>query len=342
MARSNLKIDSSLMFDPVKVGEMAGALEEVGFDGAYTFEGQNDPFISLAVAAMKTERMQLMTSIAVAFARNPMSLAYQANDLQLLSGGRFVLGLGTQVKAHIERRFNMPWSRPAARMREMVQAVKAIWNTWETGEKLKFEGEFYRHTLMSPTFSPAPHGFGAPPVFIAGVGPLMTRVAAEVGEGLFVHPFHSEQSLRAVTLPAVEQGLHTAGKNREHFTISAQVITATGLTEEQLQASEFSARSQIAFYASTPAYLPVLEAHGWEELQPQANSLSREGKWEEMAALVDDEILHTFAVVGEPAEVADKILTRFDGQVERVSPVIYSPDTALLQQLLSDIRSRQS
>ena len=337
-----LKIDGSLMFDPVKVGDMAAQLEATGFDGAYTFEGQHDPFISLAAAAMKTERMELMTSIAVAFARNPMSLAYQANDLQLLSKGRFILGLGSQVKAHIERRFDMPWSKPAARMRELVQAVKEIWRCWETGEKLAFEGEFYQHTLMSPTFSPGANNFGAPPVFVAGVGPLMTQVAAEVGDGLFVHPFHSPHSLQSLTLPAVAKGLATAGKAREDFSIAAQVITATGLIEEEMQAAEFSARNQIAFYGSTPAYLPVLQAHGWEALQPEANRLSREGKWVEMAALVDDEMLRTFAVVGEPADVARQIVDRFDGQVERVSPVIYSPSPDLLGVLLTSIRELQS
>ena len=339
MSSRPFKVDTSLMFDPVKVAEMAPELEELGFDGAYTFEGQNDPFISLAAAAMQTERMDLMTSIAVAFARNPMSLAYQANDLQLLSGGRFILGLGTQVKAHIERRFNMPWSKPAARMREMVEALKAIWHCWQTGEKLKFEGEFYQHTLMSPTFSPAANEHGPPPVYIAGVGPLMTRVAAEVGEGLFVHPFHTARSLEELTMPAVNEGLERAGKQRSDFTLSAQVITATGLTEEQYQAAEFSARSQIAFYASTPAYRPVLEVHGWEEMQGEANRLSREGDWAGMAGLVDDEMLHTFAVVGEPADVAAQITKRFSGQVERLSPVIYQPDVALLGAVLEALEN---
>jgi probable F420-dependent oxidoreductase len=335
---STLKIDSSLMFDPVKVGTMAAELEAVGFDGAYTFEGQHDPFISLASAAVQTERLELMTSIAVAFARNPMSLAYQANDLQLLSQGRFVLGLGTQVKAHIERRFNMPWSKPAARMREMVQAVKEIWRCWEVGDKLSIEGEFYQHTLMSPTFSPGANPFGPPPIFVAGVGPLMTQVAAEVGEGLFVHPFHSPHSLAQLTLPAVEKGLQLAGKSRDDFTIAAQVITVTGLNEEEMQAAEFSARNQIAFYGSTPAYLPVLQQHGWEGLQPEANRLSKEGKWMEMAALIDDDMLKTFAVVGEPTSVAQQIVDRFSGQVERVSPVIYSPSPDLLGVLLGEIR----
>jgi probable F420-dependent oxidoreductase len=274
----------------------------------------------------------------VAFARNPMSLAYQANDLQLLSQGRFTLGLGTQVKAHIERRFNMPWSKPAARMRELVLAVKEIWRCWETAEKLSFEGEFYRHTLMSPTFSPGANPFGAPAIYIAGVGPLMTQVAAEVGEGLFVHPFHSPHSLSQLTLPAVEKGLAISGKTRADFDIAAQVITVTGMNEEEMAAAEFSARNQIAFYGSTPAYLPVLQQHGWEGLQPEANRLSREGKWMEMAALVDDEMLKTFAVVGEPAQVAAQIVDRFEGQVERVSPVIYSPSPDLLGVLLREIR----
>ncbi|MCZ6830605.1 MAG: TIGR03617 family F420-dependent LLM class oxidoreductase [Gammaproteobacteria bacterium] len=338
---NTLKIDTSLMFDPVRVGAMAAELEAVGFDGAYTFEGQNDPFISLAAAAMNSQRMELMTSIAVAFARNPMSLAYQANDLQLLSGGRFILGLGTQVKAHIVRRFNMPWSKPAARMREMVRAIKAIWESWETGDRLQFEGEFYRHTLMSPTFSPGANPHGTPKIYIAGVGPLMTQVAAEVGEGLFVHPFHTPESLARVTLPAVQSGLDSAGKQRSDFDIAAQAITVTGLNEEQLAAAEFSARSQIAFYASTPAYLPVLAVHGWEALQLEANRLSKEGKWAEMAALIDDDMLHTFAVIGEPAQVAQKLMQRFDGKVERVSPVIYSADTALLSTLLEEIRALQ-
>lgn len=336
---STLKIDTSLMFDPVRVGSMAAELEAAGFDGAYTFEGQNDPFISLAAAAMKTEKIELMTSIAVAFARNPMSLAYQANDLQLLSEGRFILGLGTQVKAHIERRFNMPWSKPAARMREMVQAVKEIWRCWETGDRLKFEGEFYQHTLMSPMFSPAANPHGAPDIFIAGVGPLMTQVAAEVGEGLFVHPFHTPLSLAELTTPAVKTGLAIADKPRDQFSIAAQVITATGTTDEQIEASIQSARSQIAFYASTPAYLPVLTVHGWESMQPEAYRLSREGEWDAMADLVDDTILHTFACSGSPEEVAAKIRLRFEGHVERVSPVIYAPDTALLTRLLDALHT---
>ncbi|MEH6550403.1 MAG: TIGR03617 family F420-dependent LLM class oxidoreductase [Pseudomonadales bacterium] len=337
-----MKVDTSLMFDPVKVGEMAATLEEAGFDGAYSFEGQSDPFIGLTVAAMKTSKMDLMTSIAVAFARNPMSLAYLANDLQMVSDGRFILGLGTQVKAHIERRYSMPWSKPAARMREMVQAVRAIWDSWETGERLNFQGEFYQHTLMSPTFSPAANPHGWPKIFLAGVGPLMTEVAGEVGDGYFCHPFSSTQSLDELSLPAVSRGLEKAGRAREDFQISAQMIVATGTDEESFKAAEFSARNQIAFYGSTPAYKPILEVHGWGDMQASWNQLSREGKWMEMAASVTDEMLHTFAVVGTPQEVGEKIIARCAGRVDRVSPVIYQPDTELLVQLLQGIRQASS
>jgi probable F420-dependent oxidoreductase len=316
---------------------MAAQLEEAGFDGAYTFEGQSDPFISVAAAAMNTQKMELMTSIAVAFARNPMSLAYLGNDLQNLSGGRFVLGLGAQIKAHIERRFSMPWSKPASRMREMVLAIRTIWDCWQSGEKLNFEGEFYKHSLMPPMFNPGPNTFGVPKIFIAGVGPVMTEVAAEVGDGYFLHPFNTGKSMDELSLAAVDRGLAKAGKARQGYQVSAQVITATGLDEESLQAAIFSAKSQIAFYASTPAYLPVLECHGWEDLQVEANRFTREGKWNEMTNLIDDDMLHTFAVVGTPTEVAGQIATRFRGKVDRISPVVYQPDVALLTELRQQI-----
>jgi probable F420-dependent oxidoreductase len=334
-----MKIDSSLMFEPVKVKAMAPQLEEAGFDGAYTFEGQSDPFISVAAAAMTTQKMELMTSIAVAFARNPMSLAYLGNDLQNLSEGRFILGLGAQIKAHIERRFSMPWSKPASRMREMVQAIRAIWDCWDNGEKLNFEGEFYQHTLMTPMFVPPKSEHGRPPIYIAGVGPIMTEVAAEVGDGYFVHPFSTEKSMDELSLAAVARGLEKAGKSREDFDVAVQVITATGLDEQTMEQSIFGARSQIAFYASTPAYLPVLQCHGWDDLHVEAKRLSKEGKWMEMAGLIDDEILNTIAVVGTPAEIAQKIADRFRGKADRISPVAYAPDVELLATLCGEIRA---
>ena len=334
-----MKIDSSLMFEPAKVRVMAPQLEEAGFDGAYTFEGQSDPFIAVAAAAMTTRKMDLMTSVAIAFARNPMNLAYLGNDLQNLSGGRFILGLGTQIKAHIERRFSMPWSKPAARMRELVQAVRAIWDCWDTGGRLDFEGEFYRHTLMTPMFIPPQSEYPKPPIYIAGVGPLMTEVAGEVGDGFFLHPFATEKSMEELSLAAIGRGLAKAGRARSDFSVAAQVITATGLDDKTLEESIFGARSQIAFYASTPAYLPVLQCHGWDDLHVEAKRLSKEGKWMEMAGLVDDEVLNTIAVVGTPAEVAGKIAARFKGRVERISPVAYAPDVKLLAELCREIRA---
>jgi probable F420-dependent oxidoreductase len=334
-----MKIDSSLMFEPAKVRVMAPQLEEAGFDGAYTFEGQSDPFIAVAAAAMTTRKMDLMTSVAIAFARNPMNLAYLGNDLQNLSGGRFILGLGTQIKAHIERRFSMPWSKPAARMRELVQAVRAIWDCWDTGGRLDFEGEFYRHTLMTPMFIPPQSEYPKPPIYIAGVGPLMTEVAGEVGDGFFLHPFATEKSMEELSLAAIGRGLAKVGRARSDFSVAAQVITATGLDDKTLEESIFGARSQIAFYASTPAYLPVLQCHGWDDLHVEAKRLSKEGKWMEMAGLVDDEVLNTIAVVGTPAEVAGKIAARFKGRVERISPVAYAPDVKLLAVLCREIRA---
>ncbi len=330
-------IDSSLMFDLSSVGEMAARLEEAGFDGAYTFESKTDPFIAASVAIMKTQKLELMTSIAVAFARNPMNLAYLGNDLQNLSQGRFILGLGTQVKAHIERRFNMPWSKPASRMREMVLAIRAIWDSWQTGDKLNFEGEFYQHTLMSPVFAAPPNPYGVPKIFLAAVGPRMTEVAAEVGDGYFVHPFNTDKSMQELSLASIQRGLDAAGKKREDYCISAQICTATGLDDEAMEAAIASTRHQIAFYASTPAYLPVLECHGWEALQGEANGLIRAGKWDELTGLIDDDILNTFAVVGTPKEVAAKIVERFAGKVDRISPVVYQPDVPLLATLREEI-----
>jgi len=336
-----MKIDSSLMFEPARVGDMAASLEQAGYDGAYTFEGQSDPFISVAAAAMKTDKMELMTSIAVALARNPMNLAYLGNDLQNLSQGRFILGLGTQVKAHIERRFNMPWSKPASRMREMVLAIRAIWDSWQTGGRLKFEGEFYQHTLMSPVFAPQPNEYGVPKIFLAGVGPRMTEIAAEVGDGYFLHPFNTGKSMDELSLAAIQRGLDAAGKERADYCVSAQVSTATGLDDKGMEEALASARHQIAFYASTPAYLPVLECHGWEALQPEANSLIREGKWPELVGLIDDDMLNTFAVVGTPREVAAKIVERFAGKVDRISPVVYQPNVELLAVLREEIAAAQ-
>lgn len=335
-----MKVDASLMFDPAMVGEMANKLEGVGFDGVYSFEGQADPFIALAAAAMTTKQMDLMTSIAVAFARNPMSLAYLGNDLQLLSKGRFSLGLGTQVKSHVEHRFSMPWGKPLTRMRDMVSAIRAIWASWETGERLNYTGEYYHHTLMNPTFAPKVNPYGWPKIYLAGVGPKMTEAAGELADGYFVHPFHSEHSYRELSEPNLKKGMDTAGKARKDFIVSAQIITATGMDDKQLQDAIFSARNQIAFYGSTPAYMPVLEAHGWEGMQPQWAKLAKTGDWMGMAESVTDEMMDAFVVIGKPSEVAEKLQARCGQTMDRISPVIYNADTELLAELLKAIKAR--
>ncbi|PPK63572.1 TIGR03617 family F420-dependent LLM class oxidoreductase [Actinokineospora auranticolor] len=303
----------------VEAGERVVAAERDGYDGVWVPETQIDPFVGVAVGADRTERIELVTGIAVAFARNPMTVAVQANDLQTLSGGRFVLGLGSQVKPHITKRFGMPWSAPAARMREFVLAVRAIWASFETGARLRFLGEFYRHTLMTPFFDPGPNPFGNPKIYLAAVGPLMTEVAGEVADGVLCHGFSTERYLREVTLPALERGRAKVGKTLDGFDISGPAFIATGASEEEMTASLAEARKQIAFYGSTPSYRPVLDFHGWGALHDELNALSKRGRWDEMSALVDDDVLHAFAVVGEPTAAATEIRRRYGDVVTRMS-----------------------
>lgn len=297
----------------------AVAAEAGGYDGWNAIETQNDPFLACAVAAERTERVELRTGIAVAFARNPMTVAVQANDLQALSGGRFVLGLGSQIKPHITKRYSMPWSSPAARMREFVLAVRAIWHAWETGEDLRFRGEFYKHTLMTPFFDPGPNPHGAPKIHLAAVGPLMTEAAGEVGDGMLCHHFSTERFVREATIPALLRGREKAGRTGlDGFELTAPGLLAVGDTEEELTASIARAKERIAFYGSTPAYRPVLELHGWGDLQTDLNALSKRGEWATMNDLVPDEVLHEIAVVGAPEEVVDELLRRYGDVAARV------------------------
>jgi probable F420-dependent oxidoreductase len=252
-----------------------------------------------------------------------MTTAQTANDLQTFSQGRFLLGLGSQIKPHIEKRFSMPWSKPAARMREYVSAMRAIWASWHEGTKLEFRGDFYTHTLMTPFFNPGPNPYGPPKVYLAGVGELMTEVAGEVCDGFICHGFTTERYLREVTLPALERGRAKAGKTMEGFDIVGPSFVVTGTTEEELALAATGTRQQIAFYGSTPAYRTVLELHGWGGLQDELNGLSKQGKWEEMGTLIDDEILNTFAVVGEPEAVAPELLKRYGDCISRIS--FYTP-----------------
>jgi probable F420-dependent oxidoreductase len=305
------------------IAQAAKAQEAVGYDGLWSAETSHDPFLPLLVAAEHTERIELGTGIAVAFARSPMTLANTAWDLQSYSGGRFNLGLGSQIKAHIEKRFSMPWSHPAARMREFVLAMRAVWANWQDGTPLRFEGEFYRHTLMTPFFNPGPLECGPPKVFLAAVGEKMTEVAGEVCDGIILHGFTTERYVREVTIPALERGWEKAGKTRADFQLSGPLFVVTGATEEEVAKATAGTKQQIAFYGSTPAYRGVLELHGWGELQPDLNRLSKEGKWAEMGELIDDEILHTFAVVGAPEDVPALLLARYGDIVDRLS--FYAP-----------------
>jgi probable F420-dependent oxidoreductase len=310
-------IDGTLPPDLTGVTEEARAGEALGYDGLWVAEVANDPFLPLALAAAGTQRVTLGTSIAVAFARNPMTVAMAAGDLHRLAGGRFVLGLGSQIKPHITKRFSMPWTRPAARMREFVLALRAIFAAWNDQERLRFEGEFYTHTLMTPFFAQAPNPHGAPPIFLAAVGPAMTRVAGEVADGLFIHPFTTRRYLEQVTVPGITAALADAGRRREDFTVSLPGLVVTGRDESEMAAARDAVRLQLAFYASTPSYRPVLEAHGWEDAQDELNTLSKQGEWGQMAAVIDDEMLATLAVVAEPQDLAAAIAQRYGDIVDR-------------------------
>ena len=317
------KLDAALM-ELEGAGEAARRLESLGFDGAIYFEGNHDPFVPLVLAAAHTERLELMTAVAIAFARNPMVCAYVANDLQLVSRGRFVLGLGTQIRPHIEKRFSQPWSKPNARMREFVQAIRAIWHSWETGERLAHRGEFYTHTLMTPFLRPGPNPHGPPRIALAGFGPAMIRVAGEVADRWIVHPLNSTAYVRDIALPALAEGAARAARPATAIEISCQTITMIGSNDAEIAAARDKARGQVAFYGSTPAYRVVLEHHGWGELQPELNRLSKEGRWMEMLRLVSDDMLDTFGVSGRPAEAGRKLRERNRPWAHRTTPVLYN------------------
>ncbi len=334
-----MKVDGSIGFAPDSLTESARRIERLGYDGAWSAETSHDPFLPLAVAAEATERLELGTSIAVAFARNPMTLAVLAHDLQVLSKGRFQLGLGSQIKPHITKRYSMPWSRPAARMRELILAIRAIWATWDAGAPLAFRGEFYTHTLMTPMFDPGANPYGDPAIFLAAVGQRMTEVAGEVADGLLVHAFTTERYLREITVPALERGAAKVGKTRHELQISYPGFVVTGRDEQEMASAADRVRAQIAFYASTPAYRPVLELHGWGELQSDLHALTRRGEWDAMGALIDDEVLNTFAVVAALKDVPNKILERYGTVVDRFG--FYAPypmDDDQWQEVLAGFR----
>ena len=335
-----MKIDAGIISsDAREAGISAKNLEDAGYDGAFTYEGPHDPFLPLVGAALSTEKIELMTSIAVAFARNPMVLANLGFDLNLLSKGRFILGLGSQIKPHITKRFSMPWSSPAARMKEMISAIQAIWDCWQNGTKLDFRGEFYSHTLMTPFFTPASNPYCTPKIYVSAVGPLMTKAVAESADGLLVHPFHTVKYMEEITLPGVKEGLAEANKSEKNFDFSISVMTATGLDEESFVNSVKAVRNQIAFYGSTPAYRGVLESCDAGDLQERLNLLSKEGKWAEMAKMIDNDILNNIAVIAESPELAAKeIKKRYEGKGDRLTPALYSDNPELAPALLKALK----
>jgi probable F420-dependent oxidoreductase len=340
-----MHVDALLGRDFAHTASEARELEAQGFGVAWCGETAHDAFVQLALAAGATERIRLGTGVAIAFARNPLSLATLGNDLQTVTRGRFRLGLGSQVRPHIERRYSMPWSHPAARMRETVLAIRHIWNAWEAGTPLHFEGEFFSHTLMTPVFDPGPNRFGNPEVFVAAVGMLMTRVAGEVGDGLLLHSFMTDRYLRSVTLPAYESGLALGGRARGDVSISYPAFVVTGRTDEELAVAADGVRAQIAFYASTPSYRPVLELHGWNDLHAELHALSKRAQWGAMGKLIDDDVLGAFAVLGNPRDAARQLVERVGDVVDRVTPYMpYEIDDECVQELadaLRDVRAER-
>ncbi|CAM3056886.1 putative F420-dependent oxidoreductase [Williamsia muralis] len=313
-----MKIMTAL-FGPTDALERAQVLKEAGASGVFTFEGPFDVFTPLVLAS-SVKNLDVMSNVAIAFPRNPIQLAHQANDLQLISEGRFILGLGTQIRAQIEKRYGVEFDHPVARMKELVGALRAIFATWNEGERLDFRGEYYRHTLMTPTFVPGPNPYGPPPIYLGALGPRLTRATAEVADGLLVMPFGSKRFLHESTLPAVREGLTAAGRSESDFEVVPEIIVSVETDRDDNHAST---RMLLAFYGSTPAYRPVLDAHGWGDLQPELNAMSKQGRWQEMATLIDDEILHTIAACGTPSEVAAHIRDRVDGVSDRIC--LYQP-----------------
>lgn len=340
---TGFKLDGPLYATLDNAAAEAKALAETGYDGIYTLEGAHDPFYPLVLAAEHTGDVDLFTSIAVSFPRNPLHLAYQALDLQRFSKGRFILGLGSQIRPHIEKRFGTDFKPVADRMREQIQAIKAIFDCFQNGEELNFQGKYYRHTLMTPMFNPGPCEFGVPPILTGAFGPKMCRMAGEVADGMFVHPFNNLPYIDGHVIPKVREGLTLSGRSKKAFVFSIAAMVVTGSTQEQFDNAYHAVRSLLAFYGSTPAYLPALQAVGYADLQPELNRLSKAGRASEMDALITDELMHQFAVIAEPKKVGAALMEKFATRADRLS--IYAPyyvETSLWQQIISDIKKLQS
>jgi probable F420-dependent oxidoreductase len=339
-----MKLDAALGTEGKYLKEVdrsARAAEDLGFTGLWTSQTKHDAFLPLAIAANETREIELGTSVAIAFSRSPMETAQAAWDLQYLSEGRFVLGLGTQVKAHITRRFSMPWDRPAARLREYIMAVRAIWASFQGEGELQFEGEFYRHTLMTPFFNPGPIDHPEIPVYIAGVNTRLATLAGEICDGFHVHPFHSPEYVRQTVKPAIAEGAEGVGRDPEEVTLATSAFVISSEKEAEAKEQRESVRAQISFYASTPTYRTVLEAHGWEEVGEQLGKLARDKRWDEMPGLVTDEMLGAFAVEATPDELGATLRERYTGLINRVTLYIpFVPDErdAFWQTVVESVR----
>jgi probable F420-dependent oxidoreductase len=305
------------------IDQTTRAAEDFGFAGLWTSETKHDAFLPLAIAANETHHIELGTSVAIAFSRSPMETAQTAWDLQDLSDGRFVLGLGTQVKAHITRRFSMPWDRPAARLREYILALRAIWESFQSEGPLNFEGDFYRHTLMTPFFNPGPIEHPEIPIYIAGVNTRLAALAGELCDGFHIHPFHSPEYVRRTVIPAIAEGASKEGRAPEAVELATSVFVVTGENEKEIEEGREKMRSQISFYASTPTYRTVLEAHGWQDVGEELGKLARDKRWNEMPELVTDEMLGAFAVEAAPDEIGPALRERYEGLIDRVA--LYIP-----------------
>jgi probable F420-dependent oxidoreductase len=300
----------------VDAARRAQELTRTGVDGVFSFENAHDLFFPL-VAAAPVCSLDLMTNVAIAFPRSPMHLANAAYDLHLLSEGRFRLGLGSQIKAHVERRFGARWHKPVPQMREWVLATKAILDSWQEGTRVDFRGAYTTHTLMTPAFNPGPNPYGVPKILVGALGPKMNEMAAEVADGILVMPFNSGRHMRERTVPAIERGLATAGRTLADLEITVEVIVGVGRNDEELAAA-MGVRNLLAFYGSTPSYRPVLDVEGWGDLQPELNALSKRGEWQQMAGLITDDLVSTIAVHGTPAECAAEIVARYGDWATRV------------------------
>ncbi|MCA1844798.1 MAG: TIGR03617 family F420-dependent LLM class oxidoreductase [Actinobacteria bacterium] len=305
------------------IAALAKEAEELGYAALLAAETGQEPFMPLALAAEHTSRLQLGTCVAVALSRSPVHLAHAGHDLQRFSEGRFILGVGSQVRGHIEKRFSATFSQPTERMKDVIGAIRAIWRSWNEGLPLNYEGPFYRHTLMTPFFSPDPNPYGPPPIYLAASGAEMTAVGGEVADGLMLHALTSVATMDAITLPALERGLKASGRSRADVELYAPIFVITGDTGKELQTADRAVRLQLAFYASTPAYRKVLAFHGRPDLPAALNDLSKQGRWRDMGALIDDEILDLFSVTGKPEEIGPAILARFGGVLDRVA--LYAP-----------------